>query len=301
MALLETASDLALRYLNESAFKRLRERYFALRMKMRPVLRAFHGSFSSSALEAHLQERIGGSFEILMVHSSFNRLKPMYDDGPLELLQMLIRWCGPNRTLAMPAFFFGDPQIGGTNETFERNPRFDVRRTASQMGVVTELFRRTRGVRCSRHPIYRICALGPLAEELTATHEMAEWPCGVNSPFDLMTKRDTVILGIGKPMEVLTHVHHVEDVMGERFPVPRSEGRDLQMILVDGDREIPFILRRRGCLWPRDMWKLREIIPHDTLREWRFHSVPLFATRARDVTERLSQAAERGETIYTRP
>jgi aminoglycoside 3-N-acetyltransferase len=301
VTLLETASDLALRYLNESAFKRLRERYFALRMQIRPVLRAVHGTFSASALGAHLQARIGGSFEILMVHSSFNRLKPMYDDGPLELQQMLMRWCGSDKTLVMPAFFFGDPQVGGTSDTFERNPRFDVRRTPSQMGVLTELFRRTRGVRCSRHPIYRVCALGPLAAELTATHESADWPCGVHSPFDVMTRHDTVILGIGKPIEVLTHVHHVEDVLGERFPVPRSHGTDLQMTLVDGDLEIPFTLRRQGCLWPRDMWKLREIMPADVLQEWRFHSVPMFATRARDVTERLSAAAARGKTIYKKP
>jgi aminoglycoside 3-N-acetyltransferase len=79
-------------------------------------------------------------------------------------VQMLIEFCGAERTLAMPAFYFGDPDLGGTSATFEKNLRFDLRRTPSQMGLATEIFRRTKGVRHGRHPIYRVSALGPLAE-----------------------------------------------------------------------------------------------------------------------------------------
>jgi hypothetical protein len=61
-----------------------------------------------------------------------------------------------------------------------------------------------------------------------------------------MTAHDTLILRIGKPFEVLTHIHHVEDLMGEDFPVPMSIGTDLAITLIDGTEEIPFTLRRRG-------------------------------------------------------
>ena len=201
----------------------------------------------------------------------------------------------------MPAFYFGDPDIGGASATFEKEPRFDLRRTPSQMGLATEIFRRTKGVRQSRHPIYRISALGPLAEALTTGHETAERACGRGSPFDLMTAHETLILGIGRPFEVLTHIHHVEDLMGEEFPVPMSIGTDLEMTLIDGEAEIPFILRRRGFTWKRDMWKLRDIMEPHQLREWRFHHVSLFATRARDVTQALLDAAKRGITLYEKP
>ena len=43
----------------------------------------------------------------------------------------------------MPAFYFGDPDIGGANATFEKNPLFDLR-TPSQMGLATEIFGRTK-------------------------------------------------------------------------------------------------------------------------------------------------------------
>jgi hypothetical protein len=116
-----------------------------------------------------------------------------------------------------------------------------------------------------------------------------------------MTAHDTLILGIGKPFEVLTHVHHVEDLMGEAFPVPMSIGSDLAMTLIDGEEEIPFTLRRRGFKWRRNMWKLRDIMGPAKLGEWSFHSVPLFATKAGDVTKALQDAAMRGVTLYEKP
>src|SRR6516164_1530401 len=301
MSLFDAATSAALRYLPRDQFVALREQYFALRTKLHPMLRVVYGSFDSTALKEHLGQRVGHDFEILMVHSSINHMKPMYDGNPLEFVRMLIEFCGTERTLAMPAFYFGDPDLGGTSATFEKNRRFDLRRTPSQMGLATEIFRRTKGVRQSRHPVYRIAALGPLAEVLTTGHETAESDCGRGSPFDVMTAHDTLILGIGKPFEVLTHVHHIEDLMGADFPVPMSVGSQLPMTLVDGQEEIPFALHRRGFMWRRNMWKLRDILGSDQLREWRFHNVPLFATRAHDVTEALQDAAKRGVTLYEKP
>jgi aminoglycoside 3-N-acetyltransferase len=211
---------------------------------------------------------------------------------------MLQAFCAPERTLVMPAFYFGEPGEGGADGTFRRQPRFDLRRTPSQMGLLTEMFRRSRGTLYSRHPVYRVCAAGPLAEALVRGHETAGTPAGAGTPFDFMARHDTLILGIGKPFEVLTQVHHVEDVMGDRFPVPHTPGEPLPMTLVDGEHEIPIRLRGRGFTWRRNMWKLRRIMGKGTLREWRFHHVDLFATRAAAVTDSLLHAAQRGETIY---
>nr|WP_281375126.1 AAC(3) family N-acetyltransferase [Aquabacterium terrae] len=233
-----------------------------------------------------------------MVHSSVNHMKPMFTDTPLDLVRMLIDYCGPERTLAMPAFYFGEPEDGGAYATFQRNPRFDLRRTPSQMGLATELFRRMPGVRHSRHPVYRISALGPLAEELTRGHENASSPAGRGSPFETMARRDTCIIGIGKPIQVLTQAHHVEELMGDEFPVPSRAGVPLPMTLVDRDGEFPFELRARGVDGRFDIWKLRKIVTPEALPEWQFHHVPLFATRAGELTRQLVEAARRGLTLY---
>lgn len=289
------------RYATDERLLAWRTRYFALRAKLSPLMRAVYGTFDAAALRDHLEKRIGKDFEILMVHSSMNYLRPTYAGSPLELVRMLVDFCGPDRTLAMPAFYFGDPASGGARSTFERQPRFDLRGTPSQMGLLTELFRRSKGVVQSRHPVYRVAALGPLAGELTRGHERAGSPSGRGTPFDFMANRGTQILGIGKRYDVLTQVHHAEDVMGEDFPVPGTRGESLRMTLIDGKEEIPFELTARSLTWRRNMWKLRTIMDRGTLQEWAFHHVPMFATRASDVTAALMRAAERGVTLYEKP
>lgn len=300
MSLFETASGLAGRYLNEERMLALRARYLSARMKLSPMMRMVYGSFDVAALRKHLEQRLDNDFEILMVHSSVNKMKPMYTDGPLELVKMLLEFCGPERTLAMPAFYFGEPALGAY-ATFKQNPRFDLRRTPSQMGIATELLRRWKGAVCSRHPVYRVSAVGPLAKEMTQGHEHAGSPAGRGTPFDFMANHNTMILGIGKPFEVLTQVHHAEDVMGDEFPVPGKSGDGLSMILVDGKEEIPFQLKQRSLQWRRNMWKLRTIMSRDKLREWKFHHVPMFATGAADVTTALIAAARNGITLYEKP
>jgi aminoglycoside N3'-acetyltransferase len=301
MSLFETLSELAVRRLNRKQVLALRAGYHGFRRRLGPAVRAIYGGFGPAELRRHLEERIGSNFEILMVHSSLNNMHPMYTAGPLELLKMLIDFCGPMRTLVMPAFYFGNSETESTRQIFSLRPRFDLRRTPSQMGIVTELFRRWKGVVQSRHPIYRVSALGPLAADLTRGHELAPTHTGIGTPFDFMAKRDTLILGIGKPFEVLTHVHHAEDVLGDRFPVPASIVEPLPMTIVDGTQEIPIVLQGRTLQWRRNMWKLREIMDANTLREWQFHRVPMFATRASDVTRCITEAAGRGVTIYDKP
>jgi aminoglycoside 3-N-acetyltransferase len=301
MNLLETLSGLAVRHLDKKRLLALRSGYFTARSKLHPLLRLIHGTFDVAALRAHLEQRIGSDFEILMVHSSVNHMQPMFTGSALELVKMLMAFCGPDRTLVMPTFYFGDPKIGGAYATLKQLPRFDLKRTPSQMGLATELFRRMPGVVQSRHPVYRVAALGPLAKALTQGHEFTEYPNGVGSPFDFMAKHDTRIIGIGKTFQVLTQAHHVEGVLGDEFPVPRNNGTDLPITVVDGQEEVPAKLTGRGLLWRFNIWKLRDIMDRDQLQEWTFHHVPMFATRAGDVTAALIDAAKRGVTLYENP
>lgn len=295
---LEFVSGLALRFLTKEQAGAMRNAYLVARTRMRPALKLVYGTFDTETLRKHLLARVGDDFEILMVHSSVNHMLPMYTGTPLELVRMLCDWCGPTRTLVMPAFYFGDPAIGGVVETFRRTPRFDLRRTPSQMGLATELFRRMPGTVQSRHPVYRMAALGPHAAALVAGHEFATSPAGLSTPFEFMARNDTRIIGIGKPMQVLTQAHHVEGAMGEEFPVPSLVAEPLPMTLVDRDLEIPFMLTRRSYQGRFDIWRLRKVMDRTMLQEWTFHHVPMFSARAGQVTQCLIEAARRGFTLY---
>lgn len=305
MNLIDRLSDLAVRHLPVERYDALRGFYLGLRRRVAPAMRLVYGSFDTADLRAHLDRRLlqngARDFEILMVHSSVNAMAPMYTGNAVEFVRMLVDWCGPERTLVMPAFYFGDPKQGGAAATFRRDPHFDLRRTPSQMGLATEIFRRFPGVRHSRHPVYRVSALGPLAAALTAGHEHARSPSGPGTPFEFMAAHDTLILGIGKSFEVMTQVHHVDDLLGDEFPVPRRAptARDALVVEVkDGEERFPVTLRGNRISWRFDIARLPRLVQPGDLERWRFHQVPMFAARARTITDRLIAAARTGRTLY---
>ena len=102
----ERMSGLAVRSLRPEQLQRLRNRYHAGRTALHPLMRAVQRNLRMPpSLRRHLEHRVGRDFEILLVHSSVNNMSPMFTEGPLEMLRMLIADCGPERTLVMPAYF----------------------------------------------------------------------------------------------------------------------------------------------------------------------------------------------------
>lgn len=296
-------SEFAVRHLPENQFLKLRTRYFALRRHLQPLEKLIYGTFSTQDLRCHLEEKLSCNFDILMVHSSVNHLYPAYTGTALELVQMLIDFCrSKDITLAMPAFYFGNPQIGNVNDTFRKQPEFDLKKTPSQMGLATEIFRRYKGVIQSRHPVYRVSALGPLAENLVNGHEFSASPAGIGTPFDYMAnKSDTLIISLGKSFHVLTQVHHVDDAMGENFPVPRIPIADrsaIKVTVIDGDAAIPVTLMGNGIRWYFNITKLPTLLQKGDLTTWKFHNVPLCAARADKLTNSLIDTAKKGITLY---
>ena len=150
------------RYTSQSQRDVLKNRVSQIRAKVSPALKRWYGTYDNTDLERELREHVPSDFEILMVHSSISNMQPMYKGTAKDLLELLLRLVGPKRTLAMPVFFFGTPELFD-RAYYRQYPRFDVRRTPSQMGFVTALFRRRPNVVRSLHPTHSICALGPLA------------------------------------------------------------------------------------------------------------------------------------------
>jgi aminoglycoside N3'-acetyltransferase len=233
-----------------------------------------------------------------MVHSSFDGLLPMFKGRANELVSMLIKFCGPDRTLVMPSFVMGGRNFD-TREYYRARP-FDVHRTPSETGLVGELFRRMPGVLRSVHPTCSICALGPLAGELTASHHLARTGLGKDSPFGLMTRRRTAILGLGvEYYRCLTHAHTATSELGDEFPIKFSHA-SISVTLVDHEgRRIEHELGLPDRSKKLDLRVLWSLLSREELAEWRFHGVPMFIVpQAGIVTKRLVDAARRGITIY---
>jgi aminoglycoside 3-N-acetyltransferase len=143
-----------------------------------------HKTFGDDDLERALREKMPGGFEILMVHSSITHLQPMYDGDARSLLELMFRIAGPEATLAMPAFFFG------TAELFQSR----LLQKASQVRCPAYTFSdgpSDRAISSNAKCNASAC------RELCSTHHPSPWTFGEFSPFGIMGRRKTTILGLG--------------------------------------------------------------------------------------------------------
>jgi aminoglycoside 3-N-acetyltransferase len=268
------------------------------RKKMAPVLALVHGTFTTEELVAELARRLPRNFEILMVHSSFDGFLPMYQGSAKDLVGALIEFCGPERTLAMPSFVMGG-RTYDASEYFRARP-FDVRHTPTEMGLVAEIFRRMPSVLRSLHPTASVCALGPLAKEVIAGHHLSRTGLSPDSPFGVMTRRPTAILGLGvEYYRCLTHAHTAAHCTEDAFPV-KFAARSTQVTLIDYDgSRYEYSLGLPDRTKKLDLTVLWSVLAKDELVEWRYHGIPMFLVpQAGVLTQRLIEAAERGITIY---
>ncbi len=280
--------------------QKVKGRVWQLRSRFAPFLKTLYGTYNTAELETELRTHLPADFEILMVHSSISDMQPMYQGTARDLLDLLLSLTGPERTLAMPAFFFGSAEFSN-REYYRRHARFDVRRTPSQMGLVTELFRRCLGVTRSLHPTHSICAIGPLQKELLATHHLSAWACGELSPFGIMGRRKTVIVGLGTEYyRSLTQVHSMEEILGDQFPVPREPEAPVRVELVDSmGRVIPYEMSRPlSCRVVLKAERLGGFAGPGDVDEWSFRGTALYVTTATKVDAAIRHAAIHGESLY---
>jgi aminoglycoside 3-N-acetyltransferase len=286
------------RFLSQERRTELKRMQGNVRKRIAPVLSVIHGRFGTPELMEELSRRLPADFEILMVHSSFDTFLPMYKGNAKELVAALIEFCGPNRTLVMPSFIMGGRSYDAA-AYYEKRP-FDVRTTPAEMGLIAEIFRRTPSVLRSLHPTCSVCALGPRAKELTSGHHLSETGMSPDSPFGVMTRRSTAILGLGvEYFRCLTHVHTATHKMKDSYPI-KFENRTTQVTLVDydGSKHV-HTLGLPDRTKKLDLTVLWSVLSKDELREWRFHGVPMFVVpQAGVLTERLIEAAHKGITIF---
>jgi aminoglycoside 3-N-acetyltransferase len=286
------------RALSQESRTELKRLQSMARKRIAPMLSMVHGTFNTERLVAELRRRLPAEFEVLMVHSSFDAFLPMYKGTAKELVRALIDFCGPDRTLVMPSFVMGG-RTYNTAAYFRTRP-FDVRTTPSEMGLVAEIFRRTPQVLRSLHPTCSVCALGPLAKEITTGHHVSRTGMSPDSPYGVMTRRRTAILGLGvEYYRCLTHAHTAGHQMGDAFPIKFANlSTHVTLIDYDGSR-YDYSLGLPDRTKKLDLRVIWSVLSKDELVEWRFHGVSMFVVpRAGILTERLIEAARRGVTIY---
>ncbi|HMF57043.1 MAG TPA: AAC(3) family N-acetyltransferase [Pyrinomonadaceae bacterium] len=155
-----------------------------------------------------------GKGDTVFVHSSIDRL---HLDFPFYRILSLIRdVIGERGTVLFPTY---PNHLISSYEYLSQGNVFDVRRTPSYIGLLTEFARRQREAVRSLHPTKSVCAIGPNAAEMTATHQNSPYPYDRCSPYYKLTECEGKIIGLGVWTKKLSFTYCVDDAFKNKGPV----------------------------------------------------------------------------------
>ena len=239
------------------------------------------------------------SRDTVYVHSSVDQLSLGF---PFPRILALIRQAiGPDGTMLFPTY--SNHRIS-SYEYLLQGKVFDVRRTPSYTGILTEFARRQRGARRSLHPTKSVCAIGAAANELTATHQQSPYPYDTGSPYYKLIEHDAKIVGLGVTTNYLSFVYCVDDALKERFPVRVYHDRIFDARCIDYDGET-VIVRTYAHDMSRvihtDMPRfMKRYVSDEACRDLRIRGMNFFRARASQLFAEMMNLAERGITTYPR-
>ena len=140
--------------------------------------------------------------DTLLVHSSYKSLGEV-KGGPQTVIRALEAVLGTEGTLIMPTFNFD----------FTQGKPWDVRKTRSKMGALTELVRMDPRSKRVFHPFYSFAILGKHAEMLGSLRYKSSYER--NSVFGKLRDLDGKIMVIGLSYtNSMTFFHHIEQMEG---------------------------------------------------------------------------------------
>ena len=237
--------------------------------------------------------------DAVFVHSSIDHLNldfPFY-----RILSLLRSVVGPRGTLIFPTY--PNHRIS-SYEYLLQGHTFDVRRTPSYIGLLTEFARRLRGAVRSLHPTKSVCAIGPRARDLTNTHQNSRYPYDSCSPYYKLIDCEAKIVGLGAWTSRLSFVYCVDDALKEDFPVCVYHDRVFAVPCVNYDGETRIVETYAH--------NMRKIDPHDVPRFMRTHistegccdltinGMRFFRADARKLFNKMMALAKQGITVYPR-
>ena len=235
--------------------------------------------------------------EVVYIHSSVDQLNlgfPFY-----RILPLIQNVLGPDGTILFPTYPNRSPV--SSYDYLKQGHVFDVRRTPSFTGLLTELARRHRNAVRSLHPTKSVCAIGPLAHALTATHQQSPYPYDQCSPYYKLVDYDARIIGVGVHTTYLSFVYCIDDALKENSPVQTyyPEIFAAKCINYQGTEEIVETYAHDMNRVVHDIPSfIKRHIPEDTCADLTINGMKFFRAKANALFETMMNLAGQGVTVY---
>jgi aminoglycoside 3-N-acetyltransferase len=196
----------------------------------------------------------------LLVHSSMKSIGEV-EGGAETVLEVLIDYMKEG-LLVLPTHTW--------HTINAENPRFYLNTSVSCVGLLTELFRKRKGVVRAKHPTHSVAALGKDAEDFIKGYEFCETPCGRNSPWGKLLDRGADIMLLGVDLRKNTFMHGVE----EWADIPGRLSKDYEKLYVVSEESSEIVVHSRrhiGENWSEYFWKVDQIFErHQVMSKGKF-------------------------------
>jgi aminoglycoside 3-N-acetyltransferase len=182
--------------------------YRSVRKRLNQLDRVIDRRTLSDAAFTELLKDIGlRSGTTVLVHSSMDEISRRVPSmTAARVIKVLHELVGTDGTIVMPTF----PFLGKQLHYVEKKHTFNVLRTPSQVGLITEIFRRMPGVARSLHPTHPFAACGRHAEALLSAHHL-DGTFGDKSPIFRLQDYDGLVVGLGTGLRDSFTILHVAE------------------------------------------------------------------------------------------
>jgi aminoglycoside 3-N-acetyltransferase len=254
--------------------------------------------------EAKFAEILGGELgltrgDVVFIHSSIDKLNldfPFY-----RVLNILRDVVGPRGTLVFPTY--PNHKISSYEYLLQGNT-FDVRKTPSYVGLLTEFARRQPGAVRSLHPTKSVVAIGPHARDLTSSHQNSPYPYDVGSPYYKLMEFSGKIVGLGVWTSRFSFPYCVHDALKEKFPVRIYHDRIFSVPCVNYAGKIETVATYAHNLQKINSHDgpsfMKKYVPSQVCSDLNVSGMKFFRAEAAGLFELMVELAKKGITVYPR-
>lgn len=169
------------------------------------------------------------SGDTIFVHSAVLSFGKPAMENPETLLQalsdILKKAVGKKGTVIMPTFTY----------SFTKKEPFNVQRSPSTVGALTEYFRTEPGIERTKDPLFSVALHGQKTPLFSGTIQDRYDSYGKGSIFDLLYRYDAKIVFLGATVQSMTFLHYIEQSHG----VPYRFKKIFRGTIVDGQKRYP--------------------------------------------------------------
>lgn len=238
--------------------------------------------------------------DTVYVGSSVDRLHLGFSS--FKMLPLMRELIGVSGNILFPTY----PNRGSVSsyEYLLAGNTFDVRRTPSYTGLLSEFARRQADAIRSLHPTKSVVAIGPDAKELTGEHSDSPYPYDARSPYRKLVEANAKIIGLGVWTEYMSFIYTVDDALKDDPPVRTYHPQIFEAKCIDYSGETVMVKTyahdMKMCVHDDVPGWMREHIAPEVCEDLTIDGMRFFRADARRLFDEMLWLAQQGITVYPR-